>query len=136
MDQVNGMTGNRSYGAVAQYAHHNADGAMDSHHTVPIESFVHYVDAEGTCMCGPYRATVEHLGSIITYFTHTWLEEPGDNWWDDDGDDEPHIDPDPDPEGGVGLDLPTLVENAPDASEGTLDAGKLFDYFDDIDDDT
>ena len=106
-----GMTGNKSFGALAQYAHIGPDGVQDSLHTVPLETFVHYIDTEGTCLCGPYVAAVEHDGRVMKYYTHTWLDEPGseDDGWDPDDfrlDDGPE-----DPAPGIALDEPEPIED-------------------------
>jgi len=51
------------------------NGQVMSHHDWPVETFVHVVDLEGGCVCGPEVTAVEHSpGRFIRRVEHKPLD--------------------------------------------------------------
>ena len=50
------------------------EGTVTSHHTVPIEQFIHNVDKDGDCLCGPDIDYVTQAHGIVAMVVHWALE--------------------------------------------------------------
>lgn len=44
------------------------DGEPNATHCVPLEDFVHTLDGEGRCICGPDRTEIEHYSSAFRHW--------------------------------------------------------------------
>jgi hypothetical protein len=56
---MNGMTSAPVGRQGTKTLHTSDDQGVTSSHVVPVEQFIHYIDKNGTCLCGPLVDYVE-----------------------------------------------------------------------------
>jgi hypothetical protein len=98
---MNGMTSAPVGRQGTKTLHTSDDQGVTSSHVVPVERFIHYIDKNGTCLCGPLVDYVEVGGRIVTSVIHYALAaEYYDGGWGS-GPEDPDLEPvGPDPTGG------------------------------------
>lgn len=77
------------------YSYHDVleqwyDEVISSRHTVPMEQFVHILDARGSCLCGPAVIVGEDSAVVQHYGLAPQYHPDHQGWDDDDGLDEDH----------------------------------------------
>lgn len=75
-------------------------GVLEAIHRYPLDGFVHYLDRDGTCVCGPSATIVEGFrGSHVAMFKHSvfgvddgsggdWIYDVISDWLDSDAEED------------------------------------------------